>query len=241
VEEAVAQPQSTEAGQMFDEGDDWDDDDQEDEKEADDEDWGDEDDNETNEWLTDEPSSTPTSNPKKVQLKSDKSKINLSTKFSPKDSPPQKTFKPFLPYYIYVETESEIYKDSALNDDSDEDDGSYCGSLASNSMIEDQMSAGFDEQSQGDGMETISLNLKNLSTSEKSDKTDLGQISGTEKYEKLKVAHGDNQNFTFIEYIRNMPEQILRYSSTRSISHAIAFNEKSKNWLKNFEKKVNFL
>ena len=32
-----------------------------------------------------------------------------------------------------------------------------------------------------------------------------------------------------------MPEQILRYSSTRSISHAIAFNEKSKNLLKNIE------
>lgn len=135
-------------------------------------------------------------------------------------------YKTFTPYYIYVDSETSTYKTTNYDDDSDED---TTRSIASSPLIASSI-----ESHSGD---MIDIPLQKLSLSGSScDAQNLQFEKMTkgvkETYEKSKPAHGDEYFFNFSEYISKSRHQILRYSMTRTLHHAIPFNEKANDDLK---------
>jgi len=213
-------------------------------------DWGDDDDGDNNDWdcnddfseKSEDQIQTNKDNPEITDSNPNNYKINPS--FFPENDEisTQKiqVHKNFRPHYIYVESETDVYQQSALDDDDDED-GSLCGSFpqASSSSKNSHF------QDSGDAnLETITINLKegmtfdednnNLTNLETKNYEKMTKSGNDDEYEKLNPSHGDVQLFKFIDYVKQNPLQILRYSTTRNNLHLVAFNDQARKNLKLF-------
>jgi len=140
-------------------------------------------------------------------------------------------YRPFFGYHIDVECEGEVYGYGKLCLDDDEDGESYAGSLQSRTGSSLSSSVISAVSTQASEMDMLTLNLNKLSTEyearESQAASNYDQITsgGVEKYERLAPTHGDVHIFRFGEYLKKFPTQLLRYSCTRSIGHAIPFNK----------------